>query len=64
MKHTKEELESALKEMGIEFEEDKIKKILDDMSTIVDDDPDVFVKDIIDQFSKEYETTPTVSLFD
>lgn len=64
MRHTKEELESALEEMGIEFEEDKIEKILDDMSRIVDDDPDAFVKDIIDQFSKEYETTPTVSLFD
>lgn len=64
MKHTKEELETALKEMGIIFEEDKIEKILDDMNRIVDDDPDAFVKDIVDQFSKEYDTTPTVSLFD
>lgn len=64
MKHTKEELESALKEMGIVFEEDKIEKILNDMNRIVDDNPDAFVKDIVDQFSKEYDTTPTVSLFD
>lgn len=65
---TMEELKLTLKEMELDYEEDKLEGILNDINKIKDDsdfDPALFIRDIEERLSKiKHEIDTTISLID